>query len=345
MGEQQRISIALLGMGTVGTGIIKSLLMNADKQIAAFGAEIELAGVLVRDPGKPRGVEVGSGLLTDRYETIAEQDGVSVVIEAIGGIEPAQSFIIDSLRRGRHVITANKALMALHGGELTAFAERCGARLLYEASVGGAIPAIGALSQFLRFNEIRSIAGILNGTTNYILTRMMQSGIGYGAALEEAQRLGFAEADPTSDVEGFDAMYKLMILARIAWGADLGPDEIDRRGITGITAADIAMARETGRTWKLVAWAERDEDGRLRASVRPELLEASHPLAGVHNEYNAVTIAGNLAGELTFSGRGAGELPTASAILGDLSFLLTGGQGGLHRLGPADALLVGDRDL
>jgi homoserine dehydrogenase len=329
MGNQEHrfnnktVKIALLGLGTVGTGIIKAIRLNADKQIAAFGANIKITGILVKNKQKSRSVEVEPELLYDDYDQLVSNRDCHVVIEVMGGIEPAKSIIIDSLLQKRHVITANKELMAKHGDELLELAGEQGVHLLYEASVGGGIPLLGTISQFLRFNEINSITGILNGTTNYILTRMMAGSMDYGSALREAQLLGYAEADPTSDVEGLDAMYKLMIVSRLAWGITMQPEHITCRGISSMTSQDIDNAKENNAKWKLIASAEKDQRGQLSLRVEPQLISEEHPLYGIDHEFNAVTICGNIVGPITLSGRGAGDMPTSSAVLGDLSYALT----------------------
>lgn len=323
MRNHETINIALLGLGTVGTGIIKALRLNADKQFDAFGSNIEITGILVKNRLKSRSIEVQPELLYDNYEQLTTDRDCHVVIEVMGGIEPAKSIITDSLLQKRHVITANKELMAKHGDELLELARENGVHLLYEASVGGGIPLLGTMSQFLRFNDINSITGILNGTTNYILTRMMADSMDYGSALREAQLLGYAEADPTSDVEGLDAMYKLMILSRLAWGTNVQTEHITCRGVTGMKTQDIDYAKENHAKWKLIASAEKDQWGQLSLSVGPELIPEGHPLYAIDNEFNAVTLCGNIAGAITLSGRGAGDMPTSSAILGDLSYALT----------------------
>ncbi|WP_284645226.1 homoserine dehydrogenase [Paenibacillus silviterrae] len=322
--EQTRdsIGIALLGLGTVGSGVVKALTSNAERQKESFGGKIELCGVLVQDLSKPRSVDIHPELLFDNYKQLSSHRRLQVVIEVMGGVEPAKTYIEEALRSKKHVITANKELMAKHGSELLRLAKEMGVHLLYEASVGGGIPILGVLSQFLRYNKIERISGILNGTTNFILTKMMLESLDYETVLAEAQALGFAEADPTSDVEGYDSMYKLIILARLAWGVDTTPEQVIRRGITHLTSNDIAYAKEQHARWKLIASAEKFEDGTVQLTVEPRLIPEGHPLYGVMYEFNAVHLSGNLVGELTFSGRGAGEMPTSSAILEDLAYAM-----------------------
>jgi len=282
-----------------------------------------VAKILVLDPNKERGVDVPRELLTQQVEEILQDASIDVFVEVIGGIDPAHEIIRAALASGRHVISANKALLAQHGAELLAVAEANGVHLLFEASVAGGIPIIRMLQTYLTANRVREVSGILNGTCNYILTEMAKTGREYEEILADAQRLGYAEADPTSDVEGFDAAYKLTILTNLAYEAHVQTDRIERQGITQLTVADLRLAEQKGYTIKLIGSA-RENQGAISLSVRPRLLPADHPLAGVHDVYNAVKVNGDVVGDLTFIGRGAGELPTASAVIEDLTLLLSG---------------------
>ncbi len=273
--------------------------------------------VVVRDVARARAVELDPALLTDDWVRPLEDPGVGLVVEAMGGLDPAASVVRRALASGRHVVTANKALIASQGAALEALADAHRVALRYEAAVGGAIPLIHTLRGTLAGNQITRVRGILNGTTNFILTRMSDHGISFAAALAEAQRLGFAEADPSADVSGLDAAQKLVILARHAFGHWVPVECVARTGIADISPLEIAQARHAGETYKLIAEAVLTE-GRLRLHVGPQRLPARDPMANVRDEYNAVAIDGDFAGSLTFIGRGAGALPTGSAVYDDI---------------------------
>lgn len=316
------VRVAILGLGTVGGGVFKTLQSNRETIRKRTGYDVEVTSILVRDLEKERQLDIDPALLTLDPEEVLRAD-LDVLIEVMGGIEPARTVILAALQSGRHVITANKELMAKHGAELLAIGEAHGAHLLFEASVAGGIPVIRMLQGYLTANRVKGISGILNGTCNYILTEMANTGREYAEILEDAKRLGYAEADPTSDVEGYDAAYKLAILTNLAYEARVDLTQIEREGITRLQAADLELADRLGYAIKLIGSA-REVQGHLHLSVRPRLLPKSHPLANIHDVFNAVTIQADVVGELTFSGRGAGEFPTASAIIEDLTALLTG---------------------
>jgi homoserine dehydrogenase len=315
------VRVGLLGCGTVGSSLI-SLLQRQNSLIGdRTGLDIVVAAVAVRDTSRPRSGALTTTLLTTDAASIVVDPTIDVVVEVMGGIEPARELVLAALAGGKPVITANKALLAAHGAELFAAADAAGVDLLFEAAVAGGIPFIRPLRESLRGEPIRRVMGIMNGTTNYILTRMTEAGAQYGEALAEAQALGYAEADPTADVEGLDAAAKIAIVASIAFGVDVTDSMVDAEGISSITADDIAFATRNGFVIKLLAVAERfdTENGHeLIAAVHPVLVPASHPLASVRESFNAVFVEGEAVGELMFYGRGAGGDPTASAVLGDL---------------------------
>jgi homoserine dehydrogenase len=316
-----KIKIAVLGLGTVGTGVVKGINRHKQKLEVSLGKEIEIRKVLVRNAQKKRDVDLSPGSLTTFIDDVYIEPDLDAVIEVMGGVHPTYSYVKEFLSKGIHVITANKALIALYGPELTRLARDNGAQLLYEASVGAAIPVIHTLKHCMRVNEISKISGILNGTTNYILTQMLERNCSYESILKEAQALGYAEADPSSDVEGFDAANKLTILCRLCFGDSPLPGEIKREGITNITNEELQLVNKLGYKIKLIATAEQ-VNGKLLTDISPTLLPLEHPLSSVDDVLNAVSITADLAGELTFIGKGAGELPTASAILEDLYSIL-----------------------
>lgn len=311
------IKIGLLGMGTVGGGVAQIIEGSGDLLADKTGARLALQRVLVRDPTRPRPVVLPADTYTTAPDEVIGDPAIDVVVELMGGIEPARTLISAALQEKKYVVTANKDLMARHGRELLQLAYRCGREIYYEASVGGGIPLIRPLKRCLVANRIERMIGIINGTTNYILTRMFLDDMDFQEALDKARELGFAEADPSSDLEGRDAAYKLTILAGIAFNCSLSPDDFSTRGINGVTAADIHYARELGYTIKLLAVAEQHPEG-LALGVYPALVPLSHPLATVHDEFNAIFINGDLIGEAMFYGRGAGALPTASAVVADI---------------------------
>lgn len=311
------IRLGLLGCGTVGAGVIELTRRRADKVAEMTGLRPVISKVLVRDVGKPREVEISRDLLTADPEDILADERIGVVVETIGGIEPARTFILRALAAGKHVVTANKDLIALHGVEILEAAAAANADVLFEAAVGGAIPLIRPLKEGLTANEITDLKGIINGTTNYILTKMTDTGADFDDALAEAQALGFAEADPSSDVDGLDAARKLVILASLAFHARVRLDDVQVEGIRSITATDVAYAQELGAVIKLLAVGS-DIAGALSLRVCPTLVPKDHPLAHVSGSYNALFVRGDASGDLMFFGRGAGSLPTASAVVGDV---------------------------
>jgi homoserine dehydrogenase len=314
---EQRVTIGLLGCGHVGSALVRLVHDHADVIEARAGVPLEIARVAVAHLDKERGLPLPSRCFTDDPAAIVSDPDIDIVVEVIGGIEPARGLIVDALMAGKPVVTANKELLATHGRELFETAEGAGVDILFEASVGGGIPLIRPLRESLAGDRIRRVMGIVNGTTNYILTRMTDAGASFADALAEAQRLGFAEADPTADVEGFDAAAKGAIIASIAFGARVVVGDVYREGIADVTLEDIASARDLGYVVKLLAVAE-EIDGAVAVRVHPAMVPVRHPLASVRDSFNAVFIEGDAVGELMLYGRGAGGAPTASAVLGDL---------------------------
>jgi homoserine dehydrogenase len=321
--------VGLLGLGTVGSGVARVLLAKGQALERRIGRPVQICKVLVRDASKPRAIQLEAPLVTDARAVI-DDESVDVVIEVIGGEEPARTLILQAIERGKHVVTANKVVMAKHGPSILAAAAAKGVSVAYEASVGGGIPLIGPFQLDLAANDITSVVGIVNGTTNYILTRMTESRASFADALREAQELGFAEADPTNDVEAWDAAYKLAILASLAFGAPVMPEQIWREGITQVSQRDILYAGEMGYRIKLLAIA-RLVDGQVEARVHPALVHQGSMLASVDGSFNAVQIEGDLIGSALFYGRGAGSEPTASAVIADLIALGTSGGRGFTR--------------
>jgi len=312
----RKLKIGLLGCGTVGGGLVELVHKNSSLIRQRAGVELSISKILVRDARKERVDAVDRGLLTTQADKVIN-NGCDLVVELMGGIEPARGFIQRSLARGKHVVTANKTLLALDGFSLMKAAEIQKVRLGFEASVCGGIPIIRALRNGLVGNRIQRLTGILNGTSNYILTRMTEERLDFDAALAEAQAKGFAEADPTLDVEGHDAAQKLKILAELAFNTRLAAEAVETRGIRNITGDDVHAAHELGCVIKHVATAETRGDG-IALNVEPVLLPGHHPLAGVRCENNAVLVTGDAVGEMLFSGKGAGSLPSASAVLSDI---------------------------
>ena len=316
MSKYKEIKVALLGAGTVGGGVYKLVERRAAEMPDKVGAELKITKVLVKNLQKKR-EGIPSEVLTDDWEGIIHDPEISIVIELMGGVEPARTYILQALEAGKNVVTANKDLLAEHGQELMEAAERNHRDLCFEAAVGGGIPIIRPLKECLAGNEITEVMGIVNGTTNYILTKMTQEGWDFDDALKEAQRLGFAEADPTADVEGLDAGRKMAILASIAFHSRVTFKDVDVKGITKITAKDIQYAKEFGYTLKLLGVA-RNEEGKMEVGVSPMMIPSTHPLANVNDSFNAVFVHGDAVDDAMFQGRGAGEFPTASAVVGDL---------------------------
>ncbi len=311
------LKVALLGCGTVGSEVYRLLTQQSEDLAARIGARLEVAGVAVRRPGRARAVQVDPALLTADSMDLVTRPDVDIVIEVIGGIEPVRSVLLAAMKSGKSVVSANKALLAEDGATLHEAARENGADLYYEAAVAGAIPLLRPLRESLAGDEVHRVLGIVNGTTNYILDRMDTSGAGFADALEEAQALGYAEPDPTADIEGFDAAAKAAILAGLAFHTGVTAADVYREGITGVTPADIASARELGHVVKLLAICER-RDGGVSVRAHPAMIPRSHPLAGVREAYNAVFVEAESAGRLMFYGAGAGGVPTASAVLGDV---------------------------
>ena len=313
----KEVKIGLLGLGNVGSGTYVILNQNADKISGFSNSRISVEKILVSDKKKKRDIAIPSSILTESPEEILQNPEIDIVVELVGGIQNAYSYIKTALENKKHVVTANKAVIATHGMELLDIARKNQVLLLYEASVAGGIPILTAMANPLCGNEFQEIVGIVNGTTNYILTQMSQNQMEYDTALKQAQEKGFAEADPTSDVEGEDAAYKLSILILIAFGVYVDPKNIPREGITKIAKEDIEFAAQFDYSIKLLAGAKKS-NGRLKYYVYPTLVPSWHPLASVSNEFNALFIKGDAVGELMFYGRGAGSLPTGSAVVGDI---------------------------
>jgi homoserine dehydrogenase len=313
------VRIGLLGCGNVGAALVQLVADQQGAVQARTGLRLEIASVAVRNVSRERGVSLPDGVLTRDAHAVVADPAIDLVVEVIGGIEPARELITTALANGKPVITANKELLANVGTELYSVADDAGVDLLFEAAVAGGIPLIRALRESLRGEPIKRVMGIVNGTTNFILTKMSEEGADYGVALAEAQALGFAERDPTADVEGFDAGAKAAIIATIAFGVKVVAGDVYHEGISRVTAHDIVVARRLGYVVKLLAIAEQDEQtGEVGVRVHPAMVPTTHPLASVRESYNAVFIEGRAVGSLMFYGRGAGGMPTASAVLGDV---------------------------
>jgi homoserine dehydrogenase len=314
---KSRIGVGIIGFGTVGTGVAKTVLNNADLIRRRIGVPIEVVRVADLDILKDRGVTMAPGVLTtDAKQVLADPD-IDIVIELIGGYDTAKRIILEAIAAGKHVVTANKALLALHGEEIFAAATRKGVELGFEASVGGGIPVLRALTEGLAGNTIESIYGIINGTSNYILSRMTQEGHDFQAVLQDAQQAGYAEADPTFDVAGVDSAHKLAILVNLAYGTPVNFKEIYTEGITNLTPTDIAYAKQFGCTIKLLGIAKY-VNGEIEARVHPTMLPSSSPIAQVEDVYNAIQLVGDAVGDVVLYGRGAGSMPTGSAVVSDL---------------------------
>ena len=310
------IKIGMLGFGTVGAGVVKVLTDNARSIDQKVGAPVILKKILVRNPDKVRSTDF-AGEITTRFEDIIHDPDIDIVVEVMGGEDPAREYQLMALKAGKHVVTANKDVIARYGQELFTVAEENHVDLMFEASVGGGIPIVRPLKQCLAGNTIAKVMGIVNGTTNYMLTKMSNERMDFATVLAEAQAKGYAEADPTADVGGFDAARKIAILASIAFGTRVTLDDVYVEGITQISVEDIEYARELGYVIKLLAIAAQTEEA-ITVRVHPTLLPVSHPLASVNDVFNAIFVQGDAVGETMFYGRGAGALPTASAIVGDI---------------------------
>lgn len=316
-----KVSIALLGFGNVGQGVWKILRTNRKEIIKRCGYEIEVSKILVRDPNKKRSVDIPQEVFTTNPGDILFDPSIKIVVELMGGPEPAFDCMITAMKKKKHVVTANKLVLATQGEKLFKTAQEEDVHFYYEASVGGGIPIIREINESLTANRIDYLAGIINGTTNYILTRMTQNNMDFNEALKEAQEKGFAESDPTSDIEGYDAAYKLAIISSLSFGKRINYENIYREGITRISSEDIAYAKKFGYTIKLLAIAKREKD-RLELKVNPAMIPSTHPMANVNDSYNAIFIKGNAVGSLMLYGRGAGDLPTGSAVVGDIISIL-----------------------
>ena len=320
MPSLRELNVGLMGLGVVGCGVASELLDRGDSISRKIGRPVNLKKVLVRDPEKPRHLELPRGRLTTNPEDILADPDIEIVVEVMGGTQPAAGYMKQALAAGKQVVTANKEVMAKHGPELLSLARQNGVNLLFEASVGGGIPIVGCLMSELVANDLCSIRSIINGTTNYILTRMAYDHTDFNQALSEAQERGYAEADPTNDVEGIDAVYKLAILASLAFRRRLVPDDVYRQGISRLEPQDFRYAQELGYAIKSLAIATNDngQDGSIQARVYPALVPLDHMLAKVDGVYNAVEVEGSLCGKVLFHGMGAGSEPTTSAVVGDL---------------------------
>ena len=311
------VKVGLIGLGTVGGGVVEILGKHSEDLRRHAGVDIEVARLCDRDSSRVEALGLDPSLFTDDYTTITNDPEVDIVIELIGGTGVARTVVLEALSAGKSVVTANKALLASHGEEVMDAAHANGVDIMFEASVGGGIPIISPLKHVLVSNEITTVMGIVNGTTNYMLTRMAEGGLDYATALAEAQAKGFAEADPTADVDGLDAAAKIAILASIAFNSRVAMSQVPAEGIRGITPADIEYAAEIGYAIKLLAIARRI-DGSIDIRVHPTMIRCSHPLASVNGVYNAIYVVGDSVGETMFFGEGAGSLPAASAVVGDV---------------------------
>ncbi|NRS48365.1 homoserine dehydrogenase [Brevibacillus sp. HB2.2] len=315
--EKQSIKLGLMGFGTVGTGVVRIIQAHQEDLQKQTGLSIEISRILVQDAEKSRNISFMEGTLTTDPASLLDDPEIEVIVEVIGGIHPAKEYILGALERGKHVVTANKDLMALHGAEILEKAQEKGCDVFYEASVAGGIPILRALVEGFSSDRIAKMMGIVNGTTNYIMTKMSLEGAEYSEVLKEAQALGYAEQDPTSDVEGFDAARKMAILATLGFRVPMKLEDVDVKGISSVSKEDIAYGKQLGYEIKLLGLARRDEEA-IEVSVQPTLVPKSHPLASVNGVFNAVYVHGEAVGETMFYGPGAGELPTATAVVSDL---------------------------
>lgn len=311
------VNIALLGLGTVGTGVVKVLTQNAHEISQKTGLPVKIKKIMVRSVNKARDVDIDALVTTDINEIINDQD-IDIIVEVMGGEQPAKEYMLLALNSGKHVVTANKDVVAKFGRELFDAAQANNVDFMFEASVAGGIPIIRPLKQCLTANKISEVMGIVNGTTNYMLTKMTNEKLDYDTVLAEAQAKGYAEADPTADVGGLDAARKIAILSSIAFNTRVSLDDVDVEGITNISPEDIEYARELGYVIKLLAIAKDNEDCGIDVRVHPAFIPAAHPLASVNDVFNAIFVRGNAVGETMFYGRGAGEMPTASAVVADI---------------------------
>ena len=317
----KKVKIALLGLGNVGKGVLSIIRENKEQIVKRSGYEVEIAKILVRDKDKDRGIEIPSEILTTNYDDILNDDDIKIVVEVMGGIDPAKEYIIRAMEAKKQIVTANKMLLATCGDEVFEKADEMGVSFQYEASVAGGIPIINGINESLTANKINTLYGIVNGTTNYILSKMELENLNFEDVLKEAQDKGYAEADPTSDIEGYDAQYKLVILSSLAFGTKINPENVYREGITKINSIDMEYASSFGMVIKLLAIAK-EENGELELRVHPTMIPETHPLANVYDSFNAVFINGNAVGDMMFYGRGAGSLPTGSAVVSDIISIL-----------------------
>ncbi len=315
--------VAIVGMGTVGTGVARLLVEHGERAARHSGRRIVLESVVVRDGDKVRGLDLPRGVLSTDLQSITRNPEIKVVAHLVGGLEPARQIMLELLDSGKDVVTANKALLAEHGPELFDRARALDLCIAFEAAVAGGIPIIANISQCLSANQIQSLRGILNGTSNFILTQMEEQGADYQTAVHEAQKLGYAEADPTMDVDGSDATQKLAILAHLSFGARVNWRDIPRRGIDGLDIADLKYAKELGYRIKLIAMAELQSGG-VDLQVSPMLVKVGAPLAEVRGAFNAISVVGDAVGPLMFHGQGAGQMPTASAVVADMIDMVVG---------------------
>lgn len=311
------VKVGLLGLGTVGTGVVRIVQGHQEDLQSQVGSPLSIAKILVKDITKARSISVDRSKLTEDPWEIVRDPEIDVVVEVMGGVAQTKELILEALERGKHVVTANKDLMAMHGPEILAKAHEKGCDVLYEASVAGGIPIIRTLIEGFSSDRIKKIMGIVNGTTNYILTKMSQEGAAYEDVLREAQALGYAEADPTSDVEGLDAARKMTILATLGFRVNVSLEDVNAKGISSVSQEDIRYAKQLGYEVKLLGIAERQDDY-ISVSVQPTLVKRNHPIASVNGVFNAVYVYGEAVGETMFYGPGAGEMPTATSVVADL---------------------------
>ncbi len=339
----KKIKVGLLGLGTVGTGVVRLLQKNSAVIEEKLGAKLVLKSVAVRDPGKDRGVSLPPGVLTSDFQRVLTDPEISIIIELIGGYSPAGEFLLKAIEHGKHVVTANKALLAARGEEIYAAALRGKVEVRCEAAVGGGIPVLSAIKGNMAANRFGTVVGILNGTCNYILTKMTREGADFADVLKKAQELGYAEADPTFDIEGTDTAHKLCILLSLCFGTRVSPGDIHTEGITSISALDINYARQFGYRIKLLAIGKRAGDA-LEARVHPTMIPTGHPLADVDGVFNAIRLTGDFVDTVMFYGRGAGMEPTASAVAGDVMAIarniLSGAERRIAPLGFLDEKIV-----
>lgn len=319
----KKVGIALLGLGTVGSGTYKILTKSHDDIMTRYGVDLEIRHILEKDMSKVEALGIDPAIVSCDIENVLADDGISIVAEFFGGIEPAKTFLLKSLLAGKSIVTANKEMFSKNWHELEKAAKKGNAGLYFEASCVGGVPIIRALQESMQGNDIQALKGIVNGTTNFILTKMADEGQEYSDVLKEAQRLGYAEANPSADVDGFDSMYKLSILSSLAFHTKVPITKIYREGIANVTKTDIDFGKRFGYTLKLLAIGKKNAEGKIEARVHPAFVPNDHPLATVKGSFNAVHIVGDNVGDLTFFGRGAGDMPTGSAIVSDIVYCAT----------------------